>query len=241
MNPKKILSLLLCIVGIVLLVLGLRMAYKNSYIKDEPTAGNSEVNVQILNELNIDKYLGIVFEQSIDLNKNLLDKEYSKFNYYFSNIDDVEKINIQIQSNPEDRFVFTKYGNYIDAYEKLLGPKKSENLSRVGYKFTDLVEISPGIFYTNGVDDGEECKRNDENCFVVLYKDSYNTNEVTLDDLKESNNTITGSVKLLTTIENKEYELNGKFEFKYVEENNKKYASSLIITSVDDGYTEVIK
>lgn len=241
MNPKKILSLLLCIVGIVLLILGLRMAYKNSYIKDEPTAGNSEVNVQILNELNIDKYLGIIFEQSIDLNKNLLDKEYSNFNYYFSNIDDVEKINIQIQSNPEDRFIFTKYGNYIDAYEKLLGPKKAKNLSRIGYKFTDLVEISPGIFYTNGVDDGEECNRDDENCFVVLYNNAYNTNEVTFDDLKESNNTITGNVKLLTTIENKEYELNGKFEFKYVEENNKKYASSLIITSVDDGYTEVIK
>lgn len=241
MNPKKVLSLSLCIAGIVLLVLGLIMTYKSLYAKDEHTTENPKVNTQILSELSIDKYLGIVFEQSIDLNKNLLDKEYSKFNYYFSNIDDVEKINIQIQSNPEDRFVFTKYGNYIDAYEKLLGPKKSENLSRIGYKFTDLVKISPGIFYTIGVDDGEECKRNDENCFVVLYKDSYNTNEVTLDDLKESNNTITGSVKLLTTIENKEYELNGKFEFKYVEENNKKYASSLIITSVDDGYTEVIK
>ena len=45
---------------------------------------------------------------------------------------------------------------------------------------------------------------------------------ITLDDLKESNNTITGSVKLLTTIENKEYELNGKFEFKYVEDNEYK-------------------
>lgn len=241
MNTKKVLSLSLCISGIILLMLGLTMAYKSSHAKDEPTAENSKPNVQILNELNIDKYLGVVFNQQIALNKNLLDREYSKFNYYFSNIDDVEKINIQIQTNPEDKFIFTRYGNYVEAYERLLGPKKSESLSRIGYKFTDLVEISPGTFYTNGVDDGEECNRNEEDCFVVLYKDAYNTNEITFDDLKESNNIITGNVKLLTTIENKEYELSGKFEFKYIEENSKKYASSLIITSIDDGYKEVIK
>ena len=81
MNPKKVLSLSLCIAGIVLLVLGLRMSYKSLYTKDEQTTENQKVNTQILSELSIDKYLGIIIAQSIDLNKNLLDKEYSNFNY----------------------------------------------------------------------------------------------------------------------------------------------------------------
>ena len=37
MNPKKVLSLSLCIAGIVLLVLGLIMTYKSLYAKDEHT------------------------------------------------------------------------------------------------------------------------------------------------------------------------------------------------------------
>lgn len=222
--------------------MGFIIAIKNSKNVKESEDKNiiEKVNTEILSELSLDKYLGIIFKPSIEINRNLLDKKYSKFNYYFYNLDSVEKINIQIKEKQDDTYVFTKYSNYMASYENLLGKKKVNNLSLVGFKITDLIETSPTIFHTDGTNVGE-CNNNDEDCYVVLFKDIQNTDEIKFSSLEEKDNLIKGNIKLLTVIENKKYELNGKFEFKYFEENNKKYATSLIITYVEDGYKEVVE
>lgn len=242
MNRKNTLLIFAIILAIFLLITGLLLIFKFSKLnKNNPQTDNVNQinNEKILNQLKIDKYLGIVLNVSPPLNENLLDSKYAFFNYYLYNDENLYKIKIQFGEDSNNSYLYCKYSDYLSSYQKLLGTIPDETGLKSVY-LPNLIELNANSFKTNLMDIKKSTNKHDPNCYTPLVLDWNEPKDVEFSSLVKQNNTISGNVRIITLIDNSQYYLDGTFEFNYLEENNIYYASSLRIKSLGDAYRQII-
>lgn len=175
---------------------------------------------KVLTDFKVDKLFSIVLSETSPSAQNLLDPNYPYFDtYFYSNYDFTDRY-ISVDG---DRYYFAKYGDYVNFVRNNLGDSATKSLNN-GYSFSKLT--SKEEFTYEALTDDLKCYDLDsDSCYILFTPYVLPRSDVEFDSLAVSGNKITGNASRVLAGKN----ITVKFEFKFKEINNKRYATSLII------------
>ena len=232
-NLKKI-AIFLLVFSIILITLGFALSFGVDAIKDNKDDKNKELARTIFEETEMDEYLKEVFIPGVQLNANLLDSNI-KFMTDIYNNNSVPKYLFMYNEDDDASWIFIKYEDYAREYKNAYNKELSFSMIDTEMAFSNLVHIEDNK-YLYSIVDGVPCtKSNIDKCYVNITKQIVSERDVKYEsfDLKE-NNIVVGTAILTYNNNNTKSVLNGKFELKFKEENNKYVVDYIKIISIDE-------
>ena len=233
---KKILAI--SIILIIIIAMICVFYFKNNKAKEnkQPAIDNSELAVNILQEVNMDSFIASYFTDSVELNKNLIDVSSVKsMSHYFVGNQDVERY-VLLYENPHNiDMIYVKYNDFIKTIKKVFNSEPKYNYKSTAMVFPDLTKTQDGKYNTK-LEGAHVCNLNTDtdDCLVLIAGGSIpNNKEAEFSALKMENNIITGNVKKYHDTTDRDFYIDGEFEFRYEKINDQYIAKSFIITKIN--------
>lgn len=233
-NKLKKIAIFLLIFSVFLIILGFIFSFAVDAVKDNNEEKNKELAKTIFEETEMDDYLKEVFIPGVQLNTNLLDSDI-KFMTDIYNNSSIPKYLFMYNEDDDASWIFIKYEDYAREYKNTYNKELSFSMIDTEMAFSNLVHLGDNK-YLYSIIDGVPCKKsNIDKCYVNITKQIVSEREVKYEafDLKD-NNIVVGTAILTYNNNNTKSVLNGKFELKFKEENNKYVVDYIKIISIDE-------
>lgn len=232
MNKKsKILFAILFCIGIISIVLGLVSIQKN----DAPEVDNEEAAMDILKKLSMDDFIASYFDWSTEIDQNLIDLSFEKgIDEYFYANKNVEKY-ILVYENPNNcDVIYVKYADFVKTAKKIFGDVPTYNYKNTTMIFPNMVKNADGKYDTS-LEGASVCDFSGDttDCLVLVGAGDISNSSAEFSQLKINDNVIVGNVKKYYDASDKEFYVDGAFEFTFEKVSNNYIAKSFKITKIN--------
>lgn len=237
-NKSKILFAILFCIGIISTVLGLLLINSNSSgnsNNDTPEVDNEEVAKDILEKLSMDDFIASYFDWSTEIDQNLIALSFGKglSTYFYAN-KNVEKY-ILVYENPNNcDVIYIKYSDFIKTAKKIFNDVPAYNYEDTAMVFPNMVKNADGKYDTS-LEGASGCDFSGDttDCLVLVGAGDISNSSAEFSQLKINDNVIVGNVKKYYAANDKDFYVDGTFEFIFEKVSDNYIAKSFKITKIN--------
>lgn len=236
-NNNKNMKLIIIIAAIVLVIAAVVIGIL-ALSKDDESANkkdNSKLAQKILTELDMDDFVASILTWETEVNKNLINPSIEEgIVHYLAASEKIEKY-ILIYENPTNTdMIYVKYNDFITKTKEIFNAEPTFEYKNTTMNFPNLIKNAEGKYETT-LDNVGICNfaSNTDNCYVLITASVVNNTSAEFSKLKMNGNTITGTAKKYYDNNDKDFFVDGNFEFKFDKNGNSYTIKSFKITKIN--------
>lgn len=237
-NKSKILFASLFSIGIILIILGLLLINSNSNDNsknDAQEVDNEKMAKDILEKLSMDDFVASYFDWSTEIDQNLIDLSYENgiINYFYGN-KEIEKYILVYDDENSIGTMYIKYDDFVRISKKIFNDVPQYNYQNTTMVFPNMTKNESGK-YDVSLDGAHVCDLSGDttNCFVLVGSGNTSNYGAEFFNLDIDDNVIVGNVKKYYDVNDKNFYVDGTFEFVFEKVSNNYVAKSFKITKIN--------